>query len=154
MNTSELESALAEIQFDRASYEHALKNAQDCIDERDNMIDRLQTQLSRVTETLSTRDRIENARTIELEDQVNELQYQLEIAREDARTCESKIKAIREESDADVREAYERVDDVENEMRALLLEMSEERRANRERLDRIGNLLDITPSKAEEWYGN
>ena len=154
MNTSELESALAEIQFDRASYEHALKNAQDSVDERDNMIDRLQTQLSRVTETLSTRDRIENARTIELEDQVNELQYQLEIAREDARTCESKIKAIREESDADVREAYERVDDVENEMRALLLEMSEERRANRERLDRIGTLLNITPSKAEERYGN
>ena len=151
MNASELESALAEAQIDRGSYEHALRNARDSIDERDTMIERMQTQLARVTDTLDTRDRIESARAAELEDQVHELQYQLDIAREDARTCESKIAAIREESDADVREAYERVDDVENEMRALLLEMAEERRANRERLDRIGYLLNITPSKADGW---
>lgn len=151
MRTSELESALEEVDIDRSSYEHALNKASVAINERDVMIEHLEAQLNRVASTLDTRDRIENARSAELAQQVNDLQHELHAATEEARACESRVKAIREESHADIREAYARVDDVENEMRGLLLDMAEERRANRERLDRIGSLLNI-PVSSGEWY--
>ena len=51
------------------------------------------------------------------------------------------LAAIREESDAMVREAYQQVEDVENEMRGVLLDMAREKRVNRERMEQIGRLL-------------
>ena len=40
-----------------------------------------------------------------------------------------------------VREAYQQVEDVENEMRGVLLDMAREKRVNRERMEQIGLLL-------------
>ena len=90
---------------------------------------------------METRETIETSRNVELEIQVKELSDQLANVREKATVYEARAVAIREESDAMVREAYQQVEDVENEMRGVLLDMAREKRVNRERMEQIGRLL-------------
>ena len=95
-----------------------------------------------MTKTLETRETIETSRNVELEIQVKELSDQLANVREKATVYEARAVAIREESDAMVKaRAYQQVEDVENEMRGVLLDMAREKRVNRERMEQIGLLL-------------
>lgn len=141
LNASELERALDDAQVDHASYERALENAKAAVGERDKTITLLESQVSQLTKTLETRETIETSRNVELEIQVKELSDQLANVREKATVYEARAVAIREESDAMVREAYQQVEDVENEMRGVLLDMAREKRVNRERMEQIGLLL-------------
>lgn len=141
LNASELERALDDAQVDHASYERALENAKAAVGERDKTISLLESQVSQLTKTLETRETIETSRNVELEIQVKELSDQLANVREKATVYEARAVAIREESDAMVREAYQQVEDVENEMRGVLLDMAREKRVNRERMEQIGLLL-------------
>ena len=141
LNASELERALDDAQVDHASYERALENAKAAVGERDKTITLLESQVSQLTKTLETRETIETSRNVELEIQVKELSDQLANVREKATVYEARAVAIREESDAMVREAYQQVEDVENEMRGVLLDMAREKRVNRERMEQIGRLL-------------
>ena len=141
LNASELERALDDAQVDHASYERALENAKAAVGERDKTISLLESQVSQLTKTLETRETIETSRNVELEIQVKELSDQLANVREKATVYEARAVAIREESDAMVREAYQQVEDVENEMRGVLLDMAREKRINRERMEQIGLLL-------------
>ena len=141
MNASELERALDEAEVDHASYERALENAKAAVGERDKTITLLESQVAQLTKTLETRETIETSRNVELEIQVKELSDQLANVREKATVYEARAVAIREESDATVREAYQQVEDVENEMRGVLLDMAREKRVNRERMEQIGRLL-------------
>ena len=141
MNITELENALADSEVDHASYEHAISKANDAVAERDRIIVHMESQIKRLTQTLETSDSIEKAKSKELQHQLEELSEQLAIARDKASMYETRAIAIREESDAIVREAYERVDDVEHEMRSLLLDMATEKKANRDRMAQIGRLL-------------
>ena len=141
LNASELERALDDAQVDHASYERALENAKAAVGERDKTITLLESQVSQLTKTLETQETIETSRNVELEIQVKELSDQLANVREKATVYEARAVAIREESDAMVREAYQQVEDVENEMRGVLLDMAREKRVNRERMEQIGLLL-------------
>jgi uncharacterized coiled-coil protein SlyX len=141
MNITELENALADSEVDHASYEHAISKANNAVAERDRIIVHMESQIKRLTQTLETSDSIEKAKSKELQHQLEELSEQLAIARDKASMYETRAIAIREESDAIVREAYERVDDVEHEMRSLLLDMATEKKANRDRMAQIGRLL-------------
>jgi len=141
VNVSELERALDAAEVDHASYERALENAKATVGERDKTISFLESQVAQLTKTLETRETIETSRNVELEMQVKELSDQLAIVREKSTVYEARAVAIREESDAMVREAYQQVEDVENEMRAVLLDMAREKRVNRERMEQIGRLL-------------
>ena len=141
LNASELERALDDAQVDHASYERALENAKAAVGERDKTITLLESQVSQLTKTLETRETIETSRNVELEIQVKELSDQLANVREKATVYEARAVAIREESDAMVREAYQQVEDVENEMRGVLLDMAREKRVNRERMEQISWLL-------------
>ena len=141
MNITELENALADSEVDHASYEHAIGKANNAVAERDRIIVHMESQIKRLTQTLETSDSIEKAKSKELQHQLEELSEQLAIARDKASMYETRAIAIREESDAIVREAYERVDDVEHEMRSLLLDMATEKKANRDRMAQIGRLL-------------
>lgn len=141
MNITELENALADSEVDHASYEHAISNSNNAVAERDRIIVHMESQIKRLTQTLETSDSIEKAKSKELQHQLEELSEQLAIARDKASMYETRAIAIREESDAIVREAYERVDDVEHEMRSLLLDMATEKKANRDRMAQIGRLL-------------
>ena len=141
LNASELERALDDAQVDHASYERALENAKAAVGERDKTITLLKSQVAQLTKTLETRETIETSRNVELEIQVKELSDQLANVREKATVYEARAVAIREESDAMVREAYQQVEDVENEMRGVLLDMAREKRVNRERMEQIGRLL-------------
>ena len=141
MNITELENALADSEVDHASYEHAISKANNAVVERDRIIVHMESQIKQLTKTLDTSDSIEKAKSKELQHQLEELSEQLAIARDKASMYETRAIAIREESDAIVREAYERVDDVEHEMRSLLLDMATEKKANRDRMAQIGRLL-------------
>ncbi|OUS44313.1 myosin class II heavy chain [Ostreococcus tauri] len=142
LEMTELETALAESDVDHASYEHAIKNARVAVAERDQIIAQMTSQLAQVSKTLENRDSIDKARNTELEMQVIELREQLAIARQKAKFSEDRLIAFQEESDIMVREAYKRVEEVEGEMRALLCDMASEKRANRERMEQIGRLLN------------
>ena len=142
IDAHDLERALAESDVDHASYQKAIANAKTAIAERDQMIEAMQLQLTQATRTLETRDSIERARVVELEQQLEELKQQVAIAQQKARSFEDRLLVIRDESDVIVREAYERVDDVEQEMRNILLEMASEKRANRIRMEQISRLVN------------
>lgn len=141
LNVNDLQAALNDAQVDHAGYEHAIKNAKNAVSERDDIIVALEGQVSHLTETLASRDTVEQATIQELRNQMADLSEQLEIAREKASKWESRAAASQEESDALVREAYRKVDETEMEMRGLLLEMAEERSLNKERMEKIARLI-------------
>jgi len=141
LNVNDLQAALNDAQVDHAGYEHAIKNAKNAVSERDDIIVALEGQVSHLTETLASRDTVEQATIQELRNQVADLSEQLEIAREKTSKWESRAVASQEESDALVREAYRKVDETEMEMRGLLLEMAEERSLNKERMEKIARLI-------------
>jgi leucine-rich repeat/coiled-coil domain-containing protein 1 len=141
LNVNDLQAALRDAQVDHAGYEHAIKNAKNAVSERDDIIVALEGQVSHLTETLASRDTVEQATIQELRNQMADLSEQLEIAREKASKWESRAAASQEESDALVREAYRKVDETEMEMRGLLLEMAEERSSNKERMEKIARLI-------------
>ncbi|MGA1706875.1 MAG: hypothetical protein ACO39X_07520, partial [Candidatus Nanopelagicaceae bacterium] len=142
LDAHELERVLSESEVDHASYQKAIADAKTAVVVRDQMIESMQLQLTQATKTLETRDSIERARVEELERQMQEIKEQLAIAQHKARSCEDRLLVIRDESDVIVREAYERVDDLEREMRSILLEMASEKRANRIRMEQISRLLN------------
>lgn len=141
LNVNDLQAALNDAQVDHAGYEHAIKNAKNAVSEREDIIMALEGQVSHLTETLASRDTVEQATIQELRNQIADLSEQLEIAREKASRWESRAAASQEESDALVREAYRKVDETEMEMRGLLLEMAEERSLNKERMEKIARLI-------------
>lgn len=141
LNVNDLQAALNDAQVDHAGYEHAIKNAKNAVSERDDIIVALEGQVSHLTETLASRDTVEQATIQELRNQMADLSEQLEIAREKASKWESRAAASQEESNALVREAYRKVDETEMEMRGLLLEMAEERSSNKERMEKIARLI-------------
>ena len=141
LNVNDLQAALNEAQVDHAGYEHAIKNAKNAVSERDDIIVALEGQVSHLTETLASRDTVEQRTIQELKNQMADLSEQLEIARAKASKWESRAAAAQEESDGLVREAYRKVDETEMEMRGLLLEMAEERSFNKERMEKIARLI-------------
>lgn len=141
LNVNDLQAALNDAQVDHAGYEHAIKNAKNALSERDDIIVALEGQVSHLTETLASRDTVEQATIQELRNQMADSIEQLEIAREKASKWESRAAASQEESDSLVREAYRKVDETEMEMRGLLLELAEERSLNKERMEKIARLI-------------